>query len=105
MKTNNFIYIILPLFFGYLNLQSQTYAVTFRVDMAAETISPAGVHIAGSFQSVAGLGNNWDPSSTLVLDPDGDMIYEITVQLPAGTYEYKFINGNAWGMDENPPSN
>ncbi len=92
------------LLFGLSNLQGQTYAVTFRVDMSAETVAPIGVHIAGSFQSVAGLGNNWDPGATLVLDVDGDKVYEITALLPPGTYEYKFINGNAWGMDENPPS-
>lgn len=86
------------------SLQSQTYSVTFRVDMSAETVASSGVHIAGSFQSVAGLGSNWNPGSTLVHDPDGDKIYELTVSLPSGTYEYKFINGNAWGMDENPPS-
>ncbi len=92
------------LLLGLSNLQSQTYAVTFRIDMSAETVSPNGVHIAGSFQSAAGLGINWDPGSTLVEDVDGDNVFEITALLPPGTYEYKFINGNAWGMDENPPS-
>jgi alpha-amylase len=92
------------LLFTLSNLQSQTYAVTFRVDMSAETVAPSGVHIAGSFQSVAGLGSNWNPGSTPVQDVDGDGIFEITVSLPSGAYEYKFINGNAWGMDENPPS-
>lgn len=86
------------------DLQSQTYPVTFRANMSAETVAPSGVHIAGSFQSEAGLGNDWNPGSTLVQDLNGDKIFEITVQLPTGTYEYKFINGNAWGMDENPPS-
>jgi alpha-amylase len=92
------------LLFCLSDLQSQTYAVTFRVDMSAETVASSGVHIAGSFQSVAGLGSNWNPGATLVEDLDGDKVYEITVLLPTGTYEYKFINGNAWGMDENPPS-
>src|SRR5688572_5933320 len=72
--------------------------------MSALTISPLGVHIAGNFQSAAGLGNNWNPATTQLSDPDGDKTYEITVQLPSGTYEFKFINGNAWGMEENPPS-
>jgi len=72
--------------------------------MSNETVSPNGVHIAGNFQSVAGLGSNWNPGSTLVSDTNGDKIYSITVQIPSATYEYKFINGNAWGMDENPPA-
>lgn len=97
---------LLPILFlgGLTVLQSQSYSVTFRIDMSAETVSSSGVHIAGSFQSAAGLGSNWNPASTLVQDVNGDDIYEITVSLPSGTYEYKFINGNAWGMDENPPS-
>ncbi|HMQ47255.1 MAG TPA: alpha-amylase family glycosyl hydrolase [Saprospiraceae bacterium] len=84
--------------------QGQPVSVTFKVDMSAEIVSSSGVHIAGNFQSVAGLGDNWNPGSTLVTDVNGDDIYEITVSIPPGTYEYKFINGNAWGMDENPPS-
>ena len=85
-------------------LQAQNVSVTFSVDMSNENVSSNGVHIAGNFQSAAGLGSNWNPSSTLLNDADGDGIYSITVQLPSNTYEYKFINGNAWGMDENPPS-
>jgi glycosidase len=85
-------------------VQGQNVSVTFRVDMNAEIISASGVHIAGNFQSVAGLGDNWNPGSTLVTDINGDKIYEINVSIPPGTYEYKFINGNAWGMDENPPA-
>ena len=99
-----YIFNTLFLLFGWSNLQSQTYAVTFRVDMSATTVASAGVHVAGSFQSVAGLGSNWSPGATLVQDLDGDKVYEITVLLPAGSYEYKFINGNAWGMEENPPA-
>ena len=85
-----------------VSLFSQNVSVTFRVDMSAENVSGLGVHIAGNFQEVAGLGNNWNPGSTLVQDLDGDDIYEITVSIPSGTYQYKFINGNAWGADENP---
>lgn len=85
-------------------INSQTVDVTFRVDMSAETVAASGVHIAGNFQSAAGLSNDWNPGSTSLQDPDGDAIFEITVSVPPGTYEYKYINGNAWGMDENPPS-
>ena len=83
---------------------AQTVDVTFQVDMSNETVTGNGVHIAGNFQSIAGLGSNWNPGSTSLSDLDGDEVYSITVELPANTYEYKFINGNAWGMDENPPS-
>lgn len=83
---------------------AQTVEVTFQVDMSNETVSSDGVHIAGNFQSVAGLGPDWNPSSTQLSDEDGDGVYSINVEIPPNTYEYKFINGNAWGMDENPPA-
>ena len=68
--------------------------VTFKVDMSLETVSPLGVHVAGNFQG-------WDASATQLFDVDGDNIYEITLDGEySGEYEYKFINGNAWGDDE-----
>lgn len=88
---------------GCVSTFAQTVEVTFQVDMSDEAVSPNGIHIAGNFQSVAGLGANWNPGSTLLSDINGDDVYAITVEVPSGTYEYKFINGNAWGMDENPP--
>ncbi|MFP4471986.1 MAG: carbohydrate-binding module family 20 domain-containing protein, partial [Bacteroidales bacterium] len=70
--------------------------ITFQVDMSNETVSPNGVHLAGAFQG-------WDPAATEML-PVGDEIYSVTVELEAGNYyEYKFINGNAWGGDETVP--
>lgn len=98
----SFLLILLTFCCSYV--KSQNVNVTFQVDMNAETISAFGVHIAGNFQTAAGLGDNWAPGSTLVSDTNSDGVYEITVSLPTGTYEYKFINGNAWGMNENPPS-
>jgi len=77
-------------------LQSNATEVTFRVDMSNETVSPLGVHVAGSFQG-------WDPATTeLTLTFGG--VYVVTVDIPEGTdIEYKFVNGNAWGMDESVP--
>jgi len=91
------------LFISGFSTIAQTVALTFQVDMSNETVSSNGVHIAGNFQSVAGLGTNWNPGSTLLSDVDGDSIYSITVEIPSNTYEYKFINGDVWGVDENPP--
>jgi len=73
-----------------------TVDITFQVDMSNETVSPLGVHIAGSFQG-------WDPAGTEMLSV-GDNVYAVTLALEAGNYyEYKFVNGNAWGMDETVP--
>lgn len=79
--------------------------VTVRVDMNAEAVSADGVHIAGSF-------NGWNTSiSPMVETSPGSGIYEFTIN--ADDYgnvnvndniEYKILNGNAWGMEENVSS-
>lgn len=76
--------------------------VTFNVDMrgvrAAGVVVPDTVHIAGSIQG-------WNPGSSHMTDPDGDGIYTSTapIRTPDGSYEYKYVNGNAWGTDEAIP--
>ncbi len=79
-------------------------ALTFRVNMSQQTVAPNGVHVAGSWQDEAGYPSDWDPSTAAMTDPDGDGVYELMVMVPAGTYEYKFVNGNAWGSDESVPA-
>ncbi len=70
--------------------------ITFQVDMSNQTVSPNGVHIAGDFQG-------WDPD-TSQMQPIGNNVYAITFNLESGGYyEYKFLNGNAWGTDETVP--
>ncbi|MBL0314479.1 MAG: T9SS type A sorting domain-containing protein [Flavobacteriales bacterium] len=77
--------------------------VTFNVNMSGVNVSPNGVHIAGNFAS-AGYSPDWSPSINAMTDPNGDGVYSITMNLFEGnTYEYKFINGNAWGGDESVP--
>ncbi len=73
------------------------YDVTFQVDMSGQTVSPQGVHIAGSFQ-------DWNPATTAMSDGNADGIYTVTLSMPENTtYYYKFVNGNAWGQDETVP--
>lgn len=77
----------------------QAVQVTFRVDMTNQTVSGAGVHLAGGF------GSNgypqWSPGGIAMSDANADNIYEVTLDLTANqTYQYKFINGNSWGSDE-----
>lgn len=88
-----------------LGLNAQNYNVTLQVDMRAVMVSTNGVHIAGDLQIPSGSAANWDPSGTPVYDTNLDGIYEIILSLPAGTYSYKFVNGNAWGADEGGGSN
>lgn len=75
------------------------YAVRLAVDMAKETsVSSNGVSVAGDFQG-------WLPGKTRMANLfSSNKIYEAIVYVSAGTYGYKFINGNAWGSDESVPS-
>jgi alpha-amylase len=82
---------------------AQSVTVTFQVDMRGLNISPAGVHIAGDFQQAAGFGGNWNPGATPLTYVE-DSIYAIQVEIPSGTYFYKYINGNQWPQAENPPA-
>lgn len=88
----------LTILFG-ASLMAQV-SVTFQVDMNGETVSDNGIHVAGNWQDDAGLPGEWDPSTAEMTDDDMDGIYEYTATVPAGQYEYKFINDNNWGAGE-----
>lgn len=78
--------------------------VTFTVDLAKEqSVSKDGVSIAGNFQQAAGKGNNWTPGVIFLSKLSGN-IYSTSLNIPAGNYEYKFLNGSAWGTDESVPN-
>ena len=70
--------------------------MTLTVDMTNEMVSMDGVHVAGNFQG-------WDPAATPMTDNgDGTWSYTFTSDT-AASYQYKFVNGNAWGSDEAVP--
>lgn len=79
-------------------------SVTFQVDMTGQTINANGVHIAGDFQMAAGAAGNWDPSATSLSQVGTSNIYDVTVTIPDGTYQFKFINDNGWGGVESVPA-
>jgi hypothetical protein len=78
--------------------------VMFRVDMSNETVSPNGVHVAGAFQAAAGFAADWQPNTTRMFDVNGNDIFVRAVYIPAGTYEYKFVNDTAWTGAETVPA-
>jgi hypothetical protein len=79
-------------------VESTPINVTFSVNMADETVSANGVHIAGSFS------NWWDPAAIAMTDSNLDEIYEVTLALYPGTeYQFKYINGNDWSGVESVP--
>jgi hypothetical protein len=70
--------------------------VSFRVDMSKQSVSPNGVHLAGTFQG-------WDPGAT-PMTLVADEVYEATLTLSEGDlHHYKFINGNTWDGEEIVP--
>lgn len=81
-----------------------TVNVTFQVRMSNQTVGDT-VSAAGDFQDDAvGMGwTAWTPGQSVLTDPDLDDIYTMTVRLPEGTYQYKFVNGTMWGQDEAVP--
>lgn len=71
--------------------------VTFQVDMTGQTVSADGVHIAGSL-------NGWSTDANMLMN-QGNGIYAITLDLkPGADYEFKYLNGNAWGTEEAAPA-
>lgn len=76
-----------------------TSAVTFQVNMANTAPSANGVRIAGNFQG-------WSPSATLMTRSTVDTnIWTYTATFNIGdTLQFKYVNGNAWGQDEQVPA-
>jgi len=73
------------------------HAVTFRVDMTYQDVSPEGVHLAGTFQ-------DWNPEITEMTITTGS-IYEVTLMLEdASAHEFKYINGNTFEDAEIVPA-
>jgi hypothetical protein len=51
----------------------------------------------GTFQTAAGNGSNWDPTSTVTrLKKSNGDLWQYNVNLPAGDYQYKIAVGGHW---------
>lgn len=78
------------------NVSSQVRTVT-----VGQAPQPDSVTVAGSLNQAMGCAEPWDPAcaqAMMKLDP-ADNIWRLTVDLPAGKYEYKAaLNGN-WDVN------
>lgn len=84
---------LLSFLFVLLGFSVSAKKVKFSVDMTGQTISAAGVHIVGDFQSEAGLGADFAQLTPMV--HESGSIYSLIVTIPAfRKYEYKFANGD-----------
>lgn len=65
------------------------------------------VNLCGNFNDWCGTKtyNRFDPSIGVMNDDDKDGIWKITIPLPPGRYQYKFVidNGTSWVQDPNNP--
>ena len=66
--------------------------VLFRVDMSEYAGAFGTVNLNGSF-------NGWCGACATMTDGDGDMVFELPVDLPGGTVEYKFTL-DGWTIQE-----
>ena len=66
--------------------------VTFQVDMNNVTASFTNVYVSGTV-------NNWSGNANQLTDADGDGVYEGTLSLMPGSYEYKFTYDNWTGQE------
>lgn len=76
-----------------------TSIVTFQVNMQYQTVGVNGVRIAGNFQG-------WSPSATPMtrsLVDTNVWTYSDTFNI-GDTLRFKYVNGNAWGQDEQVPA-
>jgi 1,4-alpha-glucan branching enzyme len=72
---------------------AQTYNVTFKVNMNEVAAAYTTPEVNGTF-------NGWCGGCNPLADGDGDGIWEATIALEAGTYEYKFAY-DTWAGQEN----
>ncbi|RKO21125.1 alpha-amylase [Pseudarthrobacter phenanthrenivorans] len=78
------------------NVASETRTIT-----VGEAPQPDSVTVAGSLNQAMGCASQWDPACSqamMTLDPV-DRIWRLTVDLPAGQYEFKAALNGSW--DEN----
>lgn len=69
-----------------------TNTIDFSVDMSQYAPNFTTVYISGNF-------NGWSGNANPLSDPDGDEIWTTSLNLAAGTYEYKFTIDN-WAAQE-----
>lgn len=65
-----------------------------RVTFALHAESGSEVYVAGDF-------NGWDPAATRLTDKKTPGEFVVTIAIPRGTYEYKFVINGSWQVDTN----
>lgn len=72
---------------------NSNFNVTFQLDMNNVTSSFTAPEVNGTF-------NGWCGNCWAMSDADGDNVWDYTISIPSGSYEYKFSIDN-WNSQEN----
>ena len=87
-------YLLLLIFLiCFFSSKSQNHNVTFQLDMS--TVDPSTF----TTPEVNGTFNGWCGSCATMSDPDGDNVWDVTINMTAGSYEFKFSADNC-GIQE-----
>jgi hypothetical protein len=78
------------------NAPAGKFLLRFKVDMSQEFPTGAMPHMEGSFQ-------NWSMTETQLYSYD-DSIYQYIAYVPAGAYQFKYLNGNTSLDEESVPA-
>src|SRR5476651_1936297 len=70
------------------SIASAQVTVTFKVTLPASTPEPKTIYLAGSFNGWSAARKDWQ------LNADASGMYQLSVSIPAGSYEYKFTRGD-----------
>lgn len=65
-----------------------------KVDFQITAHPDSAVSVAGSF-------NHWDPKENRLRHTSGTWIHSLTLALPPGRHEYKFVVDGQWCLDPN----
>lgn len=92
-----------------LNKKSNTtVAANGKKPVLAQKIEPKGIKYTFEYYApdakcveLGSTFNDWNPSST-PLKKNGNGKWKITVTLPSGRYEYRFLVDGQWQNDQNP---
>jgi lysophospholipase L1-like esterase len=64
-------------------------SITFRIDMSNQAVT-SGVYLGADW-------NGWNPAAfNLMTDNNGDGIYEVTIDIAPGSYNYRACIGQGW---------
>ena len=77
-----------------------------RKDSTKSAIKTPFSYFAPQANSIKVVGNfnDWTPSEISQMKQDSDGMWSTVIQLPPGTYQYKFIIDNEWVEDYSNPN-